>query len=145
MSGLELQHEIIERKIDLPLIFITGHADIEIAVETIKRGADDFLIKPVKEEKLFSSISKALLKYQNLYRNSDIKNRVQLLSERERSVLLLTLQGVETKQVAEYLGIGERTVQGHRWRIYQKLNINNVEELKKQINPEWLKIEMKVK
>lgn len=136
MSGLELQSELMRRNILLPIIFITGHGDIEMAVDAIQAGACDFLEKPVKEARLFSSIERALAlcrKPLETYRE-----RLDALSDRERGILKLILQGVGTHAMAERLSIGERTVQGHRWRIYQKIGLNSTAQLQEKIDPNWL-------
>lgn len=141
MSGLELQEAMIANRSTLPLIFITGHGDIEMAVESMKRGAVDFLVKPVKKEKLFAALARAEDQLRNAAssKDTDLRARIAQLSQRERSVLKLLLQNVDTPGICERLGIGERTVQGHRWRVYQKLGINSPETLRRTIQPEWLR------
>lgn len=140
MSGLELQEAMIADRSPLPLVFFTGHGDIEMAVESMKRGAVDFLVKPVKKEKLFAALARAeeLLRSEASSKDTDLREIIALLSQRERSVLKLLLQNVETQGICERLGISERTVQGHRWRVYQKLGINSPEVLRHMIRPEWL-------
>lgn len=141
MSGLELQEAMIANRSTLPLVFITGHGDIEMAVESMKRGAVDFLVKPVKKEKLFAALARAEDQLRNATssKDTDLRARIAQLSQRERSVLKLLLQNVDTPGICERLGIGERTVQGHRWRVYQKLGINSPETLRRTIQPEWLR------
>lgn len=141
MSGLELQEAMIANRSTLPLVFITGHGDIEMAVESMKRGAVDFLVKPVKKEKLFAALARAedLLRHEASSKDTNLRGRIAQLSQRERSVLKLLLQNVDTPGICERLGIGERTVQGHRWRVYQKLGINSPETLRRTIQPEWLR------
>lgn len=136
MSGLELQTELIKRHITLPLIFITGHGDIEMAADAILAGAYDFLVKPVKEERLFAALDRALSVFD---RQTDAvyRERIAKLTDRERDVLKLTLDGVSTHAIAERLSIGERTVQGHRWHLYQKLGLNSTEQLREKIQREW--------
>lgn len=136
MSGLELQDELMRRGIMLPVIFITGHGDIEMVVNAIQAGARDFLVKPVKEARLFASLEKALA--QTKKPEETHRQRLALLSDREHEILRLVLQDVGTHAVAERLGIGERTVQGHRRRIYQKMGLNSTELLKANIPLEWL-------
>ena len=108
-----------------------------MAVGALKHGAYDFLVKPVKEEKLFYAIHGAVALF-NSQQIDAYKNRLSLLSDREKDVLRLILQDVDTHGISTRLGIGERTVQGHRWRIYQKLGLNSVETLKKVLLKEWL-------
>lgn len=137
MSGLDLQNAMAERGIVLPLVFITGHGDIEMAVDALHRGAVDFLVKPVKEEKLFRSIEKALRFYDETD-ETEYRRRISLLSAREKEILRMLLEGLDTHAAAERLGIGERTVQGHRWRVYQKIGLNTAEQIQKTIDPAWL-------
>ncbi len=132
MSGLELQMEMIRRDIRLPLIFITGHGDIEMAVDALQAGAYDFLTKPVKQDRLFATLNRALTVF-DLQEAQTYKDRLAKLSEREHDVLRLILQGLGTRQIAERLNIGERTVQGHRWRIYQKVGLNSTALLQQHI------------
>lgn len=136
MSGLELQTEMIKRHITLPLIFITGHGDIEMAADAILAGAYDFLVKPVKEERLFAALDRALTVF-NSQPDTVYRERIAKLTDREREVLKLTLDGVSTHAIAERLSIGERTVQGHRWHLYQKLGLNSTEQLREKIQREW--------
>lgn len=138
MNGLQLQQIMMQRDITLPIIFITGHGDIEMAVECIQQGAVDFLVKPVKEEKLFAAIGRAVEKSLALAPESELRESLERLSEREKSTLLLILQGLGTRAIAQRLGIGERTVQGHRWRIYQKMGLNSESLLRERIREEWL-------
>lgn len=137
ISGLELQEELLHRRILLPLIFITGHGDIEMAVDALKHGAYDFLVKPVKEEKLFSALHGALSLFSAMPVDA-YRIRLSLLTEREKTVLRLILQNVNTHGISARLGIGERTVQGHRWRIYQKLGLNSIDAVKKILNSQWI-------
>lgn len=137
MSGLQLQTAMAERHITLPLIFITGHGDIEMAADAVLAGAYDFLVKPVKEERLFAAIHRALSSAEEV--TEEVwRERISRLSERERAVLALILENLPTHAVAERLAIGERTVQGHRWRIYQKMGLNSTDLLQQHIRKEWL-------
>ena len=136
MSGLELQAEMIRRHITLPLIFITGHGDIEMAADAILAGAYDFLVKPVKEERLFAAMDRALAVFDQ-QTDEVYRERIGKLTDREREVLRLTLDGVSTHAIAERLVIGERTVQGHRWRLYQKIGLNSTELLREKIHRNW--------
>lgn len=133
LSGLQLQIELKKREIQLPLIFISGHGDIEMAVEAIQRGALIFLIKPVKKEKLFATLLLALDKNVSYLPAQGLTELVESLSEREKGILKLVLQQLETKVISERLNISKRTVQGHRWRIYQKLKVNSEEELREKL------------
>lgn len=138
MSGMELLFKMKERQIEIPIIFITGHGDIEMAVEAMKNGAVDFLVKPVKETKLFEAINKALDFYIIGGSEKEYKERLSTLSNRERTVLELTLRGLDTQAITEKLGLSDRTIQGYRWRTYQKLGLNSIDQLIKIIRLEWL-------
>lgn len=138
MSGMELLFKMKERQIEIPIIFITGHGDIEMAVEAMKNGAVDFLVKPVKEAKLLEAINKALDFYIIGGSEKEYKERLSTLSNRERTVLELTLRGLDTQAITEKLGLSDRTIQGYRWRTYQKLGLNSIDQLIKIIRLEWL-------
>lgn len=133
-SGLQLQIELKKRFIQLPLIFISGHGDIEMAVEAIQRGAVNFLIKPIKKEKLFSAILSSLDTDMHLLPAQKLNSAIDSLSEREKIIVKLVQQNLPTQVISERLNISKRTVQGHRWRIYQKLGVNSEEELRQKLN-----------
>ena len=133
MSGLELQEKLIDAGSLLPIIFITGHGDISLAVKAMRRGALDFIRKPFHEQNLLDSINEAL-------DIEDGKRKVQMdkqqlvarfdsLSQRELEVLELVAQGKMSKVVADDLGISERTVEAHRSHIMHKLGIHTVAQL----------------
>ena len=133
MTGLELQREMAERGIALPIIFLTGYADIDVAVSSLKEGAVDFLIKPVDDEKLLASIAAAVHKDHRrrvgISDGTHVREALRALSERERDILELFMAGTTDAQVAERLSISERTVQGHRAKIYRKFSIHTAKEL----------------
>ena len=133
MSGIELQQKLIEQDSLLPIIFITGHGDIPLAVEAMRRGALDFIRKPFREQNLLDRINEAL-------DIEDGKRRTQLdkqqvldlfssLSERELEVLELVAEGKMNKVVAQDLGISERTVEVHRSHIMHKLGVQTLAQL----------------
>ena len=133
MSGLELQEKLIDAGALLPIIFITGHGDISLAVKAMRRGALDFIRKPFHEQNLLDRINEAL-------DIEDGKRKVQMdkqqlvarfdsLSQRELEVLELVAQGKMSKVVADDLGISERTVEAHRSHIMLKLGIHTVAQL----------------
>lgn len=96
------------------------------------------LVKPVKEAKLFEAINKALDFYIIGGSEKEYKERLSTLSNRERTVLELTLRGLDTQAITEKLGLSDRTIQGYRWRTYQKLGLNSIDQLIKIIRLEWL-------
>jgi len=132
MSGLELQRRLAQSS-NLPVIFITGHGDIPSSVRAMKGGALEFLTKPVDREALTLAVRTAL----DLNRDSrvrqadiaDIRNRLSLLTPRERQVLPLLVTGYLNKQVAAMLGISEVTVQIHRGRIMRKMVASSFADL----------------
>lgn len=133
MTGLELQNEMLRRGLMLPTIFLTGHADIDVAVSSLKRGAVDFLIKPVNDEILLESIAAAVhcdfLRRAGVAGGEGVRERLRLLSARELDVLGYFLNGETDEQVADKLSLSERTVEGHRARIYRKFGIHAAKEL----------------
>lgn len=133
MSGLELQDALKDKGVDLPIIFISGYGDIDMAVRGLKSGAVDFLQKPVDDRKLLDAISNAVLKNLNARRAdaeiSSFKTKLESLTQREREVIRMVAQGASNKAVAEGLGISEKTVQVHRGSAYRKLEIHNAAEI----------------
>ena len=130
MSGLELQEELNRRKLNLPVIMITGHADVPLAVKAMKSGAVEFIEKPVAGEVLVAAIKSALrLKVQSHAREAETKAAQEVLSSltpREREILEMLVKGLANKVVAQQLGISHRTVELHRAHIVQKLNAKNL-------------------
>lgn len=132
-SGLELQQIMLQRQINLPIIFLTGHADIEVAIASLKKGALDFLLKPVDGKKLLEAIESAIRhdqkKRAGVSGQERIREGLSALSAREREILDLFLRGLNDRAVAERLQLSERTVQGHRARIYEKFRVHTAKEL----------------
>ena len=137
MSGLELQKKLNDLNSILPIIFISGHGDIPMAVDAIKAGAFDFIQKPYREQGLLEIINSALLKdaeaHDKLLNNENIEERLASLTPREREVADLLVKGNNTKQVARILDISPRTVEIHRQKILKKLAVRSVVELQKFI------------
>lgn len=129
LSGMELQQKMIELSNTLPIIFVSAHGDIEMAVKAIQRGACDFLPKPVLDEKLLSAISKAVaLSIRNKEeseQNSQVRRTWNALSPREKEVAVLVSEGLLNKIIADRLQISERTVHIHRANAAQKLGVKN--------------------
>ena len=125
MSGLALQDELIKRKALIPIIFITGHGDVEMAVECIQKGALDFLEKPFREAKLLEKIEQAILSDQQsreeLAEKSLVQQRLDSLTAREKEIMHLVAQGCANKVIAIDLGIAQGTVEIHRSRVMHKL------------------------
>lgn len=131
MDGLELQEELLKRKIDLPVIVITGHGDVPLAVRAMRAGAVDFLEKPFREEALLESIQRA---FQHKPKKSDAKDteisaRLEGLTEREKEVLTLVVEGHTNKEVARLLDISPRTVDIHRAHVMEKMHAKTLADL----------------
>ena len=135
MSGMELQDKLIERRSPLPIVFITGHGDVPMAVESMKKGALDFIQKPFQEASLLSIIEKLLDKARGSFaEHQKAANRDALMSKlttREAQVLERIVAGRLNKQIADDLGIRIKTVEAHRANIMEKLNANTVADLLK--------------
>jgi len=135
MTGLELQERLIERKSPLPIVFITGHGDVPMAVDTMKKGALDFIQKPFEEEQLVSVVERMLEVAKESFSESlQAASRHALISKlttRESQVLERIVAGRLNKQIADDLGISIKTVEAHRANIMEKLNANTVADLLK--------------
>ena len=130
MSGTALQDELAARAPRLPIIFITGHGNVPLAVQAVKKGAFDFIEKPFDDYQLLARVMKAF-EHAAAAPGASAAHRAQLalLSEREQEVLRLVLAGKPSRQVAEELTISARTVDFHRARIMQKLGVRSAAEL----------------
>lgn len=147
LSGPALQDELHKRRIQLPIVFLTGHADVPIAVRALKRGAFDFIEKPLDAQRLVLSVLNALRadaeqRKVASTRQSDttatsaaLSERLATLSERERQVLDQVLAGRQTRAIAEDLCISVKTVEFHRARIREKLGVASLAELFKLFLP----------
>ena len=135
MDGLKLQAELVERDIRMPIIFITGYGDIPMVVQAMKMGAFDFIEKPFRKLLLYESIKNAIALagelWQNQKKRKTINNNLISLSDRERQVMDLLLDGKVDKQISQELSIGARTVAFHRANIMKKMNAGSVIELAK--------------
>ncbi len=133
ISGLELQDLLLEKQIGIPIIFISGHGDVPVAVKAFKAGAIDFLEKPFDNHKLLACIDKAisndLESRQREKQRSDMLERYQQLTPREQQVMVLVAEGNTNKDIARRLDISHRTVEIHRRRVMEKLGANSVSDL----------------
>lgn len=133
MSGLKLQNKLKAMGCDLPIIFISGHGDIDMAVNTLKNGAVDFLQKPVNDTRLLEVIDAAVARNKAARRDqaevAGFKARLEQLTQREREVIRMVAQGYSNKEVAAEFGISEKTVQVHRGSAYRKLDLHNAAEI----------------
>lgn len=137
MSGLELQQVLHQRGIQVPIVFLTGHGDIEMAVQAMKLGASDFIEKPFKDQVLIDAVGRALRR--DVEQRGEKQERVALreriarLSPRELEVARLVADGLPSKTISTRLDISERTVQVHRLHLMAKLDIHSVAELARLI------------
>lgn len=133
MTGLDLQKLINQKGWTIPIIFITGHGDIPMAVEAMRRGALDFIRKPFREQKLLDRINEALNvdadKRRELMSSNAVRGRIATMTEREREVFDLVAQGEMNKVIGASLGISERTVEVHRAQVMKKLDVKTLAQL----------------
>jgi len=133
LSGLELQQRLLEAHTEIPLIFITGHGDVPMAVNAMKRGAADFIQKPFRDQDLIDRIHKALQqdKTQRAARLEErvIRKRLETLTPRETEVMERVVSGQANKVIAMDLGVSQRTVELHRARVMRKLRMRSLAEL----------------
>jgi two-component system, LuxR family, response regulator FixJ len=133
MSGLELQQALNMRGAITPIIFITGHGDVAMAVDAMRHGAYDFLTKPVRDQDLLDRVQGALQKdaanRQSLVQAHDVRQRLQTLTPREREVFTLVTRGLANKVMAGELGVSQRTVEIHRARVMEKMQADSLAQL----------------
>ena len=136
MSGLQLQDELALRQISLPIIFLTGFADVPMTVGAMRKGAVDFIPKPVNGAVLLERVHSALesnrLQRAASAARSLFEARLLKLTPREREVLVLALSGMPNKTISKELAISVRTIEGHRAQIYLKLGVDSLIELAQQ-------------
>lgn len=137
MSGLELQEELNRRGAIVPVIFITGHGDIPMAVEAMQHGAFDFLQKPFRDQDLIDRIQKATERdaanRSQLREKEQIRARLDSLTPREREVLTLVTSGKANKVMAGDLGVSQRTVEIHRARVMEKMHAASLAQLVRMV------------
>jgi two-component system, LuxR family, response regulator FixJ len=135
MSGLELQQQLNRSGCMLPVIFITGHGDVPMAVQAMKAGAFEFIQKPFRDQDLLDQINHALRhdaeSRQNLARRTEVQRRIETLTPRERQVMDLVVEGGANKVIAIDLGLSERTVEIHRAKVMEKMGARSVAHLVK--------------
>jgi FixJ family two-component response regulator len=133
LSGLDLQQELNAAKIDLPVIFITGHGDIPMSVRAMKAGAVEFLTKPFREQDMLEAIERAI-KQSRIVKQQDavirtLQKRYALLTPRQREVFLRVTSGLPNKQIAGLLGTSEKTIKVHRGQVMHKMKAESLADL----------------
>jgi FixJ family two-component response regulator len=139
-GGLQLQEALAQAEESLPVVFLTAHGDVSSSVSAMKRGAVDFLTKPVRGDELLDAVRRALSRgtaAQEAQRQKrEWRARYEHLSPREREVFALVVRGLPNKQIADVLRISERTVKAHRGQVMHKMGVQSGAELGRAV--EWL-------
>lgn len=133
MSGLELQQVLRERGIVMPILFMTGHADVSVAVQALKSGAADFIEKPYKDQAILDAVAAAMRRcdeaLQAAHKRAEASHALAALSPREQEVARLVARGQPNKLIAAALGISEKTVHIHRQHVMEKAGVSSAAEL----------------
>lgn len=137
VNGLELQQALAERDTGWPIIFLTGRADVPTSVQAMKRGASDFLTKPVNDEDLLAAVRTAIDRHRTAREVrgwvDEIRRRLATLTPREREVLIHVVSGKLNKQVAAELGTVEKTIKVHRARVMEKMQAQSLADLVRMV------------
>jgi len=137
MSGLELQEQLNLKGAIIPVIFVTGHGDVPMAVEAMQHGAFDFLQKPFRDQELLDRVQRALARdaqsRATLAAGALIRERIESLTPRERQVMQLVTQGKANKVVGAELGVSQRTVEIHRAHVMEKMHARSLAELVRMV------------
>jgi FixJ family two-component response regulator len=133
ISGLDLQHELKRGKVNIPIIFLTAHADVPMSVKAMKSGAVEFLTKPFRQQDLLDAVHRSLSRDRIVRdkerENSELRQRYDTLSVREREVMTLVVTGMLNKQIAAELDASEATVKMHRSQVMKKMQAGSLPEL----------------
>jgi len=133
LSGLDLQREMVERGIHIPVVFITGHGDIPMSVQAMKAGAVEFLTKPFRDQDLLDAVRSGIQldrkEREERAELAELRDCVRQLTQREQEVLSLVVSGLLNKQIALQLGTSEKTIKIHRSQVMRKMRANSLADL----------------
>ncbi len=133
MSGLDLQNELVARRINIPILIITGHAEVPVAVHAMKAGALDFIEKPFSDQLLLDRIRRAIEKDAEVRladsQQAEVAARLAQLTPREREVMNLVITGKANKVIASELGLSPKTVEVHRAHVMKKMQVDSLADL----------------
>lgn len=137
MTGMELQRELLARDSTLPIIFITAHGDIPMAVDAVQKGAVDFIQKPFDDTELLAKVRQSLADSEGRHEEDlerlDVRRRAATLTAREREVMSQVVQGKANKVIASDLGVSQRTVEIHRARVMEKMQAGSLAQLVRMV------------
>ena len=133
LSGLDLQREMVERGIHIPVVFITGHGDIPMSVQAMKAGAVEFLTKPFRDQDLLDAVRLGIQldrrEREERAEFAELRDCVRQLTQREQEVMWLVVSGLLNKQIALQLGTSEKTIKIHRSQVMRKMRANSLADL----------------
>ena len=133
LSGLDLQREMVERGIHIPVVFITGHGDIPMSVQAMKAGAVEFLTKPFRDQDLLDAVRSGIQldrkEREERAELAELRDCVRQLTQREQEVMSLVVSGLLNKQIALQLGTSEKTIKIHRSQVMRKMRANSLADL----------------
>ena len=138
MTGADLQRELTERRIPIPVIVTTGYVETRMIIDTMKAGAFDVVEKPLKRERILDSIRQAVSRHGEVLKaqadSVEVRRRYMHLTPRERQVLDLVVSGLSTRAIASRLGLQEKTIEAYRWRIKSTMEARNAADLVRLVN-----------